>query len=241
MEAIILAGGPGTRLRSIVPDVPKPMAPIGGRPFLEYLLRYWEGQGVSRCVLAVGYKGDCIRDHFGGRFGSLEIEYAVEESLLGTGGGLLNATGFLKSRGPFLILNADTYYEVGLADLCRFHDERGADLTMAVFRRGVNDRYGAVQITGDGRIKLFLNRHAAGQAGGLINGGVYLSAPQIWRGFRAPGALEKVSLETDLFPALLQQNARLYAFEAEGTFVDIGVPEDYQQAQRLLGGPGPQS
>src|SRR3989344_6164126 len=112
MEAIILAGGLGSRLRATVPDLPKPMAPIHGRPFLEYLLDYWAGQGVSRFVLSVGYKRDIIEEHFATRYKGTEADYAVEDQPLGTGGGFLLRLNPLGRTGPFLILNEGTYLEV---------------------------------------------------------------------------------------------------------------------------------
>ena len=110
-SAVILAGGLGTRLRSVVSDVPKPMAPVGGRPFLEYQLEYWINQGISRFVLSVGYRHEAITEHFGSRYKGVELEYAVEEQPLGTGGGLLLAAEKLKQDTPFLLLNKDTYFK----------------------------------------------------------------------------------------------------------------------------------
>src|SRR5512147_529361 len=101
MEAIILAGGLGTRLRQAVPDVPKPMAPIRGRPFLDYQMTYWAKQGIERFVLSVGYRHEIVKQHFGCRWGSTEVDYAVESTPLGTGGGLLMAMSKIRSTGPW--------------------------------------------------------------------------------------------------------------------------------------------
>ena len=109
-SAVILAGGLGTRLRSAVPDLPKPMAPIGGRPFLEYQLDYWIVQGISRFVLSVGYRHEAIMQHLGTRYKGIELEYAIEKRPLGTGGGLLLAAEKASRGGPFLLLNGDTYF-----------------------------------------------------------------------------------------------------------------------------------
>ena len=108
-EAIVLAGGLGSRLKAAVPDVPKPMAPINGRPFLEYLVDYWAGQGVDRFVLSVGYKREVIEEHFAVRHKGMEMDYAVENQPRGTGGGLLLALKHLRRSGTFLILNGDTF------------------------------------------------------------------------------------------------------------------------------------
>src|SRR5262245_49936719 len=121
MQAIVLAGGLGTRLRATIGDIPKPLAPVRGRPFLEYLLAYWIGQGVTSFILSVGYRSEMITGHFGASFRGAAIDYAVEDRPLGTGGGLLLATTRLAADDPFLVLNGDTYFEVPLAALLKFH------------------------------------------------------------------------------------------------------------------------
>jgi D-glycero-alpha-D-manno-heptose 1-phosphate guanylyltransferase len=122
-SAIILAGGLGTRLRSAVPDLPKPMAPIAGRPFLAYQLDYWIRQGVDRFVLSVGYRHESIMAYFGAAYRGIAVDYSVEQTPLGTGGGLLLALERLDGgQRPFLLLNGDTYFEVDLATLSAFHD-----------------------------------------------------------------------------------------------------------------------
>ena len=123
MEAIILAGGLGRRLRAAVPDVPKPMAPINDHPFLEYLIDYWISQGVDRFVLSVGYKHEIIKRHFGTRYKGIDVDYAVEDQPLGTGGGLLLALKRLRRTGPSLIMNGDTFFKVDLAPMRRYHQQ----------------------------------------------------------------------------------------------------------------------
>ena len=113
-SAIILAGGLGTRLRGVVQDLPKAMAPIKDRPFLEYQLDYWIGQGIRHFILSVGYRREVIMKHFGDKYRDVSIEYAVEETPMGTGGGLLLAVEKMKKRAPFLLLNGDTFFEVSL-------------------------------------------------------------------------------------------------------------------------------
>jgi len=181
MEAIILAGGLGSRLRATVPDLPKPMAPIHGRPFLEYLLDYWVGQGVNRFVLSVGYKRDIIEEHFATRYKGTEVDYAVEDQPLGTGGGLLLALKHLRRTGPFLIMNGDTFFEVDLAPMRRYHQEKRADLTIALREVEANSRYGSVGIDKEAKITTFDNRaRTSGRA--LINGGVYLAEKSAFAG-----------------------------------------------------------
>src|SRR5690349_1824955 len=140
-SAVILAGGLGTRLRSAVPDLPKPMAPINGRPFLEYQLDYWIAQGIKRFVLSVGYRHEAITKHFGFRYKGVELEYAVEERPLGTGGGFLLAAEKVGRREPFLLLNGDTYFGVNLNILNACALEHDADWCMSLFRTSAKGRY----------------------------------------------------------------------------------------------------
>ena len=137
--AIILAGGKGTRLKKIVSDVPKPMAPINNRPFLEYLMDYWINQGISKFILSVGYLNEVITNHFGNSYGSAQIEYVFESSPLGTGGGLLLASKDLNES--FLLLNGDTFFEVKLSDFYSFHKKHNSEWTMSLFRSFDIERY----------------------------------------------------------------------------------------------------
>ena len=234
MEAIILAGGLGSRLRATVPDLPKPMAPIHGRPFLEYLLDYWVGQGVNRFVLSVGYKRDIIEEHFATRYKGTEVDYAVEDQPLGTGGGLLLALKHLRRTGPFLIMNGDTFFEVDLAPMRRYHQEKSAELTVALREVEANSRYGSVGIDNKGKITTFDNRaRTSGRA--LINGGVYLAEKSAFAGMVLKSDAP-VSIEDQLYPRMLAEGRRMYGFPSSGRFIDIGVPEDYRRAASVLQG-----
>ena len=229
--AIILAGGLGTRLRETVPNLPKPMAPINGRPFLEHQLDYWIGQGVKRFVLSVGYRHEAITGHFGAAYRGIALDYAIESSALGTGGGLLLAAERLSGDAAFLVLNGDTYFEANLASLCSLHGAKQADWTFALFRAAEVGRYTGIGIADDGRITSL--KAGTGRPGQLANGGVYLLNPGMLRiGGWKPG--EKVSLEDDILPAAFAAGRRLYGLECGGTFIDIGVPQDYARARRLL-------
>ncbi len=227
--AIILAGGMGTRLRSVVPDLPKPMAPIDGRPFIEHQMDYWIGQGVDRFVVSVGYKKEVIMDHFGTSYRSTPLTYTIEDEPLGTGGGLLLAAQGL--REPFLVLNGDTFFEVDLAKLRKFHADHSADWTLSLFRTSEVGRYMGIEVSSDGEIDSL--KSGTGEKGRLANGGVYLVNPSIL-GNKAfvPGS--KLSLEEDLLPAIAAQGAKLFGLEFPGTFIDIGVPEDYFRAAEVL-------
>jgi len=231
-SAVILAGGLGTRLRSAVPDLPKPMAPISGRPFLEYQLNYWISQGVSRFVLSVGYRHEAIVQHFGLRYKGAEIEYAVEERPLGTGGGFLAAAEKVGRREPFLLLNGDTYFGVDWNILNDYALKQDADWCLSLFRTSEKGRYMGIEVSPQGRIKSL--KSGIEQGSRLANGGVYWVHPRVLS--EAPSLGEKMSLEDDLFPNAFAAGRRLFGIEFTGTFIDIGVPNDYYRAPTLLAG-----
>jgi D-glycero-alpha-D-manno-heptose 1-phosphate guanylyltransferase len=228
-EVVVLAGGLGTRLRSEVPDLPKPMAPVAGRPFLEILLERWVSLGATHFVLSVGYRHEAIQSHFGRRFRGAEIDYAVETSALGTGGGLLLAAQKLRGREPYVVANGDTYLEVELRALADFHAACGADVTVALVRQSDTGRYAGVATDPGGRIRAFGTAEAS-----QINGGVYLfSTGTLEKAGFAAG--QRMSLETDLLPRLLAMDARVCGFRCDGRFIDIGIPEDFRRASDFLG------
>lgn len=232
MEAIVLAGGLGSRLKPVVSDVPKPMAPINDRPFLEYLLDYWIGQGIRRFILSVGYKHDIIKDHFGARYQIADIAYAVEESPRGTGGGLLLAIERLCESDTFMIVNGDTFFEVPLAPMQQQHQDYKAAVTIALREVESNNRYASVEIDKTGKITAFDNR-ARTSTRALINGGVYLAEKSAFTAM-ALKPEESVSLENELYPRMLAAGQKMYGFASRGRFIDIGIPDDYQRAAFLL-------
>jgi D-glycero-alpha-D-manno-heptose 1-phosphate guanylyltransferase len=232
-SAIILAGGLGSRLREAVPDLPKPMAPINGRPFLEHQIDYWGKQGIRHFVLSVGYRREIIMKHFGKEYRGADIDYAVEEEPLGTGGGLLLALPKINRDGPFLLLNGDTFFEVSLAELTVFHAGHRSDWTFSLFHTQEKKRYMGMGIANDGRVLSL--RSDPGRPGQFANGGVYLVNPELlstsdW----APGT--KLSLEEDILTALLADEARFFGYTSNGRFIDIGLPEDYLRASEILAG-----
>lgn len=230
MEAVVLAGGLGTRLRAVVNDVPKPMAPVGGRPFLEHLIEYWIAQGVRRFVISVGYLAERIVAHFGGAWRGAEIAYAREESPLGTGGGLLLALGAVRAP-QLLVLNGDSFFQVGLAQTMAFHQERNADCSLSLFRSRDTRRYLGLDVAGDGRVRSL--SAPAGADAALVNGGVYLfRAAALYELPWKPG--DRASLETDILPHGLRAGWRTYGRECAGAFIDIGVPEDYARAEEVM-------
>lgn len=229
--AVILAGGLGTRLRDTVPDLPKPMAPINGRPFLEYQFDYWIAQGICRFILSVGYRSVNIAGYFGNSYRNAAIEYVVEKEPLGTGGGLLLAVEKLAYLTPFLLLNGDTFFEVNFDELLAFQTETQADFVFSLFRANEAGRYMGIEVDTDGRICSL--KSGTGIPGRLANGGVYLVSPMALKGLPfIPG--DKASLEDDIMPALQSTGFRLFGLECKGRFIDIGVPQDYFRAAEIL-------
>ena len=227
--AIILAGGLGTRLKKVVPDLPKPMALIRERPFLEYQMDFWISQGVTKFILSVGYLNHIIIDHFGDSYRTASIDYIVEDKPLGTGGALLFAAQGLTET--FLVLNGDTFFEVNLNNLIAFHKKQQAELTLSLFKSNQLGRYMEVDLADDGKILSL-------QSGGnkltlLANGGVYLVNPSALKRLNYK-TYTKSSLENDLLPKFISLGGGLYGFESSGKFIDIGVPEDYYRAQKIL-------
>lgn len=228
----MLAGGLGTRLRQAVPDLPKPMAPVNGRPFLEHLLDYWMRQGIDRFVLSVGYKHEVVERHFGNRYRGAKISYAIEDRPKGTGGGLLLAMDQLVRIDPFLAINGDTFFEVDLKILQSFHDRTNADMTVSLREAENNCRYGQVQLDVESRITAFKPRPSE-PAWTVINGGVYMMERNIFdqAEWSTDGLL---SLEEQILPSLLDAGKRIFGFRENGRFIDIGVPEDYRRANDVL-------
>ena len=225
MEAIILAGGLGTRLQSVVSDVPKSMAVINGRPFLEYQLDYLIGQGTMRAVLSVGYKHECIMNHFGYAYKSLEIDYAIEHEPLGTGGGI--RLSFWKIDGPrALILNGDSMFRFDFREMMDFHLKKRAAVTIALRKLKDTLRYGRVSMGRTRRINGFSEKDPDG-APGFINGGIYILEKKM---LMEPEFRGKFSIEKDFF-SHYYPTLKMFGFEAQGYFLDIGIPEDYKKAQ----------
>ena len=227
--AIILAGGLGTRLKDTVPDLPKPMAPINDRPFLEYQMDYWINQGVTKIILSVGYKREIIMNYFGESYHSASIEYAIEENPLGTGGGLLMAAQHLTE--PFLVLNGDTFIEVDLNELTNFHQEHQSEWTFALFRTTDSDRYMGMDINSDGKILSL--QSTTGEVNGLANGGVYLIDSSSLDRLKCKVG-DRASVEDQLLPDFLSSGGDLFGMECSGKFIDIGIPEDYHCAQKYI-------
>lgn len=231
--AIILAGGLGTRLRSIVQNIPKPMAPIHGRPFLEYLLRYWRQQGVSHFILSVGYLHEQIIDYFGDSFGGCSITYAVEKSILGTGGAFFNALSLYHDTQPIIVMNGDTYFTINYENFLSFHKYNNSFLSLALCEVQKNDRYAEVLLNNDNMVVSCSNicRETSGRK--IINGGIYLIDPMY---FKDNPCQQKfpTSLEQDVFTEYQRHGLKIYGKIFDSLFIDIGVPNDYSRAFNLI-------
>lgn len=224
---LLLVGGLGTRLRSVVSDKPKPLAPIGGISFLELLVMQVSSQGLRRLVMCTGFEAGQIQREFGdGRKWNVSIDYSEEERALGTAGAIKLAERFVSHFPCFVVMNGDSFLELDLRRLIRFHREHGGSASIAVRRVSDAARYGTVQLDQKNRVVRFSEKMGIPEPG-VINGGVYV--------FNR-GILDRIpdgpsSLEKDLFPDLLNQ--RIFALEQDGMFIDIGTPEDYARAQAL--------
>jgi D-glycero-alpha-D-manno-heptose 1-phosphate guanylyltransferase len=231
MRAIVLAGGLGTRLRSEVPDLPKPLAPVAGRPFLAWKLEHLGKAGVSEVILSVGYRREAIMDAFGEHYRGMKILYAVEEIPLGTGGALREALKLCQTRGePVWVMNGDTFVDVPYGAMWAAHLGSKPDsrtLTLALLEVEDGTRYGSVTVE-NGRVRAFAAGGKAGRA--LINGGVYLVQPDLFAPWQMPDVF---SFEKDfLGPKVGVLDLR--AFPARCYFIDIGTPSDYIRAQTEL-------
>lgn len=222
-EAVVLAGGFGTRLAHIVSDVPKPMAPVCGRPFLRYLLDDLQKKGAERVVLAVGYKKECIRDFFGAAYRGMELVYSEENAPLGTGGAVKRALSLCQDDWV-AVVNGDTYFDVDFAALEAA--KSAGSLVLAAKRLYDFDRYGALELE-YGQVTAFHEKAPCKE--GLINGGVYLMERIALDGL--PDG--RFSFETAVLEPLAKRGAVL-AVESAGYFIDIGVPEDYAAAQETM-------
>ncbi len=226
ITAVVLCGGLGTRLRSVSGGLPKPMVPVAGRPFLEYVLDYLIRQGVTKVVLAVSYQKEFIVKHFGEQYKSLDIAYSIEPSPLGTGGAIKKAIE-QHCQNPdelALIINGDTLVEYELADMCDKITGNDADLVMSLKSIDDTSRYGRVKVDKN-KITDFEEKQS-GQAG-LINAGVYLLSGRLSRDLPTRSSF---SFEKDFLEQAIHSHHVLSSI-SDGYFIDIGIPEDYQKAQ----------
>lgn len=227
MKALILAGGFGTRLRSIVSDRPKPMAIITGKPFLEHQIRNLKKQGLTDFVIAVHYMSGQIKSYFGnGRGIGVDIVYSDEDSPMGTAGAIKKASKYLGDE-PFIVLNGDTYTDINVKKFIEFHKSGKSIASMSVSSVPNMVEYGAILIQGD-KVNGFLEKGKTGP--GIINNGVYIFDKKVLDLIEEN---KKTSLETDIFPKLIREQ-QLRAYLNEGCFIDIGKPETHEQFRRKI-------
>ncbi len=224
MEAIVLAGGLGTRLQSVVSDVPKPMAPIGAKPFLEYILKYLKKNGINRIVLSVGYKWETIKKYFGDTFDGMELVYSVEDEPLGTGGAIKKALRNIKEQEVYII-NGDTFFDVDLQKLVLPNDSK---IILTLKKMYNFDRYGCVESDDNGYVIDFTEKEF--REVGNINGGIYLVKKDLLEAYTLD---DKFSFEE--FMQKEYVNLKISSKVFDSYFIDIGIPEDYVKVQGEIG------
>lgn len=222
MKAVILAGGQGTRLKSVIHEIPKPMAPVNGRPFLEFLVSRLVSHGISEIILSVGYLYENIVAHFGnGSQLQASISYCIEPEPLGTGGAVRESLA-MAGRENVLVINGDTFVAADIKKLSDFHELRRTIATMTVIPMDDASRYGSVKVSPAGLVTAFTEKENSGS--GLINAGIYVFSAKMLDLMPAG----RVSLETDILPKLAGAG-QLAAQVQNVPFIDIGIPESYRE------------
>ncbi|MCS1394250.1 nucleotidyltransferase family protein [Lysinibacillus boronitolerans] len=223
MDAIILAGGFGTRLRSVVSDVPKPMAPVANQPFLSYLLEYLKEYDINKVILCTGYKHQVIEEYFSTSYKQINIRYSVEEEPLGTGGAIKKALSMIDSDHA-IVLNGDTLFNINLSEFIDLHYKENADVTIALKFLTDFDRYGSVVLEEN---KIIGFEEKSYKSSGYINGGVYIINKQLLELYTLSStfSFEKEILESKV------DNLNIVGYKSSSYFIDIGIPEDYEKAQ----------
>ncbi len=230
IEAIILAGGLGTRLRDAVPDLPKCMAPVAGRPFLFYVINYLRSQGIEKFVFSLGYKHEIIQEYLNDQFSTLNFQCSIEEEPLGTGGAIQLACTKTTEK-IVAVANGDTLFKVNLQEAALFHTTKNAECTLLLKPMQNFDRYGVVEVAADYLVKSFKEKQFYSLAN--INGGLYLLNS---RKFLEEKVSSKFSFEKNYLERALSQSKgkdrRIYGMVQDHYFIDIGIPEDYNRAQK---------
>lgn len=223
MQVLILAGGLGTRLRSVVSDRPKPMADVNGKPFLWYLIDNLINKGYKDFILAVGYKKENIIDYFGDgtKFGC-NIEYSIENEPLGTGGAISNAKKLIKD--DILVLNGDTFFDIDFKEFESFHKNKKSSYTLSLRKVDDVSRYGAVEFDINGKIIGFTSK-GENSISNYINGGIYIIRKDIIDNLETN---KFISLENEVIPDIVSKG-NMYGYKSEDYFIDIGIPEDYKK------------
>ena len=224
--AIILAGGMGTRLKTIISDLPKPMAPIMNVPFLTYQLNYLKHFGIKKVIFSVGYLSEKIIAHYNQSFENISIKYSIEKNPLGTGGGIRMAMSNL-NEDLVLILNGDSFFDLDLEQFYNLHLEQKSDFSLALRYVNNSERYGNIEFNSSNQITSFIEKNQLNQSG-YINAGVYILSKKLYLQNTKPDI--NFSIEKDFFEKQLNQLI-IKGFEFKDYFIDIGIPEDYLKAQ----------
>lgn len=225
-EAIILAGGFGTRLQSVVSDVPKPMAPINAIPFLNYMFDYLKFYNIEHVVLSTGYLSEKVSEYYKEEFNGIKISYTKEKTPLGTGGGIRLAMLKCETKNV-LVLNGDSFFDVNLNKYFNQHSTFHSDCTLALRKVDNAARYGTIQLGNMNVIKKFKEKDSV-EKEGLINGGVYILNKELF--LTKTTANSSFSIEKDFYETKINE-LTIFGFEYDGYFIDIGIPEDYTKAQ----------
>lgn len=225
MECIVLAGGPGTRLRGVIGEMPKCMALVAGKPFLHYLFDYLAAQGCTRVLLSLGYKHEMVETWLDQTQWPFSIEKVIETEPLGTGGGISLALSKAQSR-HVAVINGDTMFCVDLPAMMNFHLEKKSDTTLALNAMKHFDRYGVVTIDENNCVQSFEEKKYYNE--GLVNGGIYIIDKQALSEQQLP---ERYSFEQDYLQRFVAEG-RFYGFRSGQYFIDIGIPSDYERAQQ---------
>lgn len=228
MDAVILVGGFGTRLRTVVSDVPKPMAIVCGKPFLEILLSRLVQSGINRIILSTGYKGEIIKEYFGSSFCGAEVVYSHEKVALGTGGAIYQAVKYISSD-YFFVFNGDTFFDFPIG---KFLSDESFKRKNVIFSKIVkeNSRYGSI-IEHNDKVLGFLPKSETLRENDLINAGCYFLSREVFTILKPQS--NTFSFELDYLPKLIEKTD-FCCYKDSGLFIDIGVPEDYALAQSLL-------
>ncbi len=224
---IILAGGLGTRLRSVVSDLPKCMAPVNGKPFLSYVIDYFQQQGITDFIFSLGYKHEVIEEYLNDQYPLVNIQYSIEKEPLGTGGAIKKACSLVNDENVF-ITNGDTLFKANVSSLKTFHQQKNADCTLALKPMKDFDRYGVIELNEDNSIQTFNEKKY--YESGLINGGLYMLHVKSFLSESFPSTF---SFETVYLEKYYNQH-KMFGLIQDEYFIDIGIPEDYERAQKEL-------
>ena len=229
MQAVVMAGGEGSRLRPLTSNLPKPMLPVANRPLMEHIVELLRKHGFTNIVVTVQFLSSMIRNYFGdGQDIGVSVSYSAEDIPLGTAGSVLNAGPLLS--GPFLVISGDALTDLDLSDVVRFHRDRGAAATLVLKRMHDPLEFGIVMTAEDGRIDRFLEKPTWGQVfSDTVNTGIYVLEPEV---LDLIPVGQPYDFSSELFPGMLDKGLPLYGYVLDGYWTDVGTTDAYLQAHR---------